>query len=69
MKKKNTLLYVIIIILILIGIGLAILINYLNGVDLIAMMTSTYALTIEIAIGFILVVLVALIIMSWGRKR
>lgn len=68
MKKKNTLLYAIIIILILVGVGLAILINYLNGVDLVAMMTSKYALTIEIAIGVVLIVFVALIIKDWGRK-
>lgn len=68
MKKKNTLLYAIIIILILVGIGLAILINYLNGVDLVAMMTSKYALTIEIAIGVVLVVLISLLLMEWGKK-
>ena len=68
MKKKNTLLYAILIVLILIGVGLAILINYLNGVDLIAMMTSKYALTIEIAIGVVLIVLASLLIMEWGRK-
>ncbi len=68
MKKKNVLLYTIIIVLILIGTGLAILINYLNGVDLVAMMTSKYALTIEIAIGVVLVVFVALLLREWGRK-
>lgn len=68
MKKKNALLYAIIIVLILVGIGLAILINYLNGVDLVAMMTSKYALTIEIAIGVVLVVLISLLLMEWGKK-
>lgn len=68
MKKKNALLYTIIIVLILIGVGLAILINYLNGVDLVAMMTSKYALTIEIAIGLVLVVFIALLLREWSRK-
>lgn len=68
MKKKNALFYTIIIILLLIGVGLAILINYLNGVDLVAMMTSKYALTIEIAIGVVLVVFIALLLREWSRK-
>lgn len=68
MKKKNALFYTIIIVLLLIGVGLAILINYLNGVDLVAMMTSKYALTIEIAIGVVLVVFIALLLREWSRK-
>ena len=69
MKKRNLILYLIIIALVLIGAGLAILINYLNGIDLATMLTSKEAITIEVAIGVFLTIVVALLIFEWGRGR
>lgn len=68
MKKKNTLLYLIIIGVLLLGGILGIVIALLTGHTLAEMFSSTMAKTIYIAIGAFLVVLCALLIMDWGKK-
>lgn len=68
MKKKNTLLYLVIIGALLLGAVLGIIINYMCGNTLADLFASKYAVTIYIAIGAILVVFVTLLLYDWGRK-
>ena len=68
MKKKNTLVYLIIIGVVLLGAILGIVIALINGYSLGEIFASTTAKTIYIAVGAFLVVLVSLLLWDWGRK-
>ena len=68
MKKKNTLLYLIIIGVVLLGAVLGIAIALLNGYSMAEIFASTTAKTIYIAIGAFLVVLCTILIIDWGKK-
>ena len=68
MKKKNTILYLIIIGALLVGAILGIVVNLLMGNTLEEMFASKFALTIYISIAAFLVIFVALILYDWGRK-
>ena len=68
MKKKNTLLYLIIIGVVILGAILGIAIALLNGYTLAEIFATTTAKTIYIAVGTFLVILCTLLIIDWGRK-
>ena len=68
MKKKSTLLYLIIIGILLTGAVLGIVVNLLMGNSLADMFASKFALTIYIAIGAFLVICGTLFLIEWGRK-
>ena len=68
MKKKNTLLYIILAGALLLGGVLGIVINLMMGHSLADMFASKWALTIYIAGGAFLTVFGILLLMEWGRK-
>ena len=68
MKKKSTLLYLVIIGILILGSVLGIVVNLLMGNSLAAMFGSKVALTIYIGIGAFFVVFVVLLIKDWGTK-
>jgi hypothetical protein len=68
MKKKSTLLYIIIFGVLLLGAALGIIVNLLMGHTLADMFASKFALTVYIAIGGFAVIFAVLALIDWGRK-
>lgn len=69
MKKKNTILYLVVLGTILLGAILGIIIGSLMGYSLADMFASDTALTIYIALGAFFVVFLAIFIYDWGRRK
>ena len=69
MKKKSTILYLVILGIVLLGGMLGIIVNLLMGNSLADMFASKTALTIYIAIGAFLVVFASLAVIDWGRNK
>lgn len=68
MKKKNTILYLVILGAVVVGGVLGIVVNLLMGVTLAQMFASTTALTIYIALGTFFVIFLSLLLLDWGKK-
>lgn len=68
MKKKSTLMYIIVVSILLLGAALGIIVNLIMGNSLADMFASKFALTIYIAIGAFLTIFVVLLLIEWGRK-
>lgn len=68
MKKKSTLLYIIIAGALLLGAGLGILIYVLTGHTIVELFSNKWAFTIYIAIGTFITICGVLLLLEWGRK-
>ena len=69
MKKKKTILYLVILGILLLGAVLGIVVNLIMGNSLAAMFSSKVALTIYIGIGAFLIITATLLIIEWGHKE
>ena len=68
MKKKRTILYIVVISILLLGAALGIIVNLIMGNSLADMFASKVALTIYIGIGAFLIIAATLLLIEWGRK-
>ena len=68
MKKKSTLLYIILLGALLLGAVLGIVVNLLMGNSLADMFASKFALTVYIGIGAFMLIFLTLVLYEWGRK-
>lgn len=68
MKKKNLLLIISAIVILLIGVALLVIFNLTQGISIVDMLTSKWAIAIEVAIGLYAVIVLAIILKDWYKR-